>query len=47
MKIWLVFGDFWQIFREMAEIYIKSRNEDRNFVSIDSDSQCMTFREIN
>ena len=46
MKIWLVLGNFWLIFREMAEIFIKSGNEDRNFVSLDSDAQCMTFIEI-
>ena len=46
MKIWLVLGDFRQIFREMAEIYMKSRNGDRNFVSLDSDAQCMTFIEM-
>ena len=27
----------------MAEIYNKSRNEDRNFVSLASDAQYMTF----
>ena len=46
MKFWLVLGNFWLIFREMAKIYIKARNEDRNFVSLDSDAQFMTFIEI-
>ena len=46
MKIWLDLDSFWLIFRKMAEIYIKSRNEDRNFVSLESDAQCMTFIEM-
>ena len=43
MKIWLLLGNFCHILREMAAIYTKSKEKDKNFVSLDSDAQYMTL----